>query len=124
MSSSNYFRLILVEGLSSAQETELSKPETVLGRDASGDLVFDTAAKNETLLLFCREGGLGNQRLSAEQAKKLAEKSGETASRGLAIKLFEKAKEAEKKVEAEDGKKGGKGTSAIHMVTFNVKERS
>lgn len=91
---------------------------------ASGDLVFDTAAKNETLLLFCREGGLGNQRLSAEQAKKLAEKSGETASRGLAIKLFEKAKEAEKKVEAEDGKKGGKGTSAIHMVTFNVKERS
>lgn len=91
---------------------------------ATGDLVFDTSAANETLLLFCREGGLGNQRLSAEDAKDLVKKSGQPASRGLAIKLFEKAKAEEKKAEANNEEKGGKGTSAIHMVTFNVKDRS
>ncbi|MFZ1813715.1 MAG: c-type cytochrome [Rhizobiaceae bacterium] len=94
---------------------------------ASGKLVFDTPGADETLLLFCREGGLGKQRLSAEDAKKLVKKSGETATRGLAIKLFEKAKSDEKKADAKaggDAKEGGKGTSAIHMVTFNVKARS
>ena len=93
---------------------------------ASGKLVFDTPGSDETLLLFCREGGLGNQRLSAEDAKKLVKKSGETATRGLAIKLFEKAKAEEKKADEKEGgdaKEGGKGTSAIHMVTFNVKAR-
>jgi mono/diheme cytochrome c family protein len=89
---------------------------------ASGDLVFDAPALNETLLLFCREGGLGEQRLSAEEAKKLAEESGQPASRGLAIKLFEKAKQAEENADAHN-QTGGKGTSAIHMVTFNVKSR-
>lgn len=89
---------------------------------AEGDLVFDTPALNETLLLFCREGGLGDQRLSAEQAKKLAGESGQPASRGLAVKILEKAKDAEKVAEKAN-QEGGKGTSAIHMVTFNVKER-
>ena len=93
---------------------------------ASGDLVFDTPAANETLLLFCREGGLGDKRMSAEEAKKLAKDSGEPASRGLAVKLFEKAKADEKLADAKaggDAKEGGKGTSAIQMVSFNVKER-
>jgi mono/diheme cytochrome c family protein len=89
---------------------------------ASGDLVFDEAASNETLVLFCREGGLGNQRLSAEQAKRLADASGEPTSRGLAIILYETAKDAESKASANDPA-AGNGTSAIHMVTFNVKER-
>ena len=84
---------------------------------STGDLVFDRADENETLLLFCRSGGLGDKRLSAEDAKKLAEKSKQPPARGLAIQLFEKNKE--------EGKKDAKlkGASAIHMVTFNVKER-
>lgn len=85
---------------------------------ATGDLVFDEAASDETLLLFCREGGLGDQKLSADDAKALVKKSGEPASRGLAIELFEKKTAEEKKAPAT------KGTSAIHMVTFNVKDRS
>ncbi len=84
---------------------------------ATGDLVFDTAAENETMLLFCRTGGLGDKRLSAEDAKKLVQKSNQPPSRGLAIQLFEKAKAEEK----QDAKL--KGVSAIHMVTFNVKDR-
>jgi len=104
---------------------EAGKPR-LIPDPVSGDLVFDTAAANETLLLFCREGGLGDKRLSAEDAAKLAQESGEPASRGLAIKLFEKAKADEKAADAEAGgeaKEGGKGTSAIQMVSFNVKER-
>lgn len=101
---------------------EAGKARTI--PDASiGDLVFDEPGLNETLLLFCREGGLGNQRLDAKGARKLADKSGERATRGLAIKLFEKAKQEEKQAEAKNDKKAGKGTSAIHMVTFNVKAR-
>jgi hypothetical protein len=78
------------------------------------------------MVLFCREGGLGNQRLDDRAAKELAKKSGQSASRGLAVKLFEKAKADEKAADAKAGgeaKKGGKGTSAIHMVTFNVEAR-
>ena len=90
-----------------------------------GELVFDEPGLQETLLLFCREGGLGDQRLSADAAQKLAETSKERPTRGLAIKVFEKAKAAAAKADAKaggDAKEGGKGTSAIHMVTFNVKE--
>lgn len=101
---------------------EADKPRRIPD-PSTGDLVFDAPGLGETLLLFCREGGLGNQRLDAKAAQKLAEKSGERATRGLAIQLFEKAKAEEKEAEASDDKKGGKGTSAIHMVTFNVKAR-
>lgn len=91
----------------------------------SGDLVFDTPGKDETLLLFCREGGLGDQRLSAADAKKLARESGDPASRGLAIQLNEKIKAAEKAADAKAGgdAKQGIGSSAINMVTFTVKAR-
>jgi hypothetical protein len=84
---------------------------------ATGDLVFDSPAEDETLLLFCRSGGLGDQRLSADDAKKLVEKSKQPAARGLAIQLIKKGKE--------EGEKDAtlKGASAIHMVTFNVKDR-
>lgn len=91
---------------------------------ATGALVFDTEGADETLLLFCREGGLGDQRLSADAAKDLVKKSNQPASRGLAIKLFEKAKAEEAKADAKNADTGGKGTSAIHMVTFNVKART
>lgn len=92
---------------------------------ASGDLVFDTPGKDETLLLFCREGGLGDQRLSAGDAKKLVKESGDPASRGLAVQLFEKTKAAEKAADAKAGgdAKQGIGSSAINMVTFTVKAR-
>ena len=107
---------------------EAGKARTV--PDASvGELVFDEPGLNETMVLFCREGGLGNQKLDEAAAKKLADskETGERPTRGLAIKVFEKAKAEEKKADAKaggDAKEGGKGTSAIHMVTFNVKARS
>ena len=102
---------------------EAGKPRAIPD-PASGDLVFDAVGADETMLLFCREGGLGNQRLNAKGAKKLAKSSGEATSRGIAIKLFEKAKADEKKADANNEATGGKGTSAIHLVTFNVKARS
>lgn len=107
---------------------EASKARTV--PDASvGELVFDEPGLNETMVLFCREGGLGNQKLDEAAAKKLADskETGERPVRGLAIKVFEKAKAEEKAADAKaggDAKEGGKGTSAIHMVTFNVKARN
>ncbi len=93
---------------------------------AAGALVFDEPGADETMVLFCREGGLGNKRLDDRAAKELAKKSGQSASRGLAVKIFEKAKADEKAADAKAGgqaKEGGKGTSAIHMVTFNVQAR-
>jgi len=96
---------------------DAGKPRLIPAED-SGELVFDTPAANETLLLFCREGGLGNQRLSAADARKLVKKSGQPAARGLAIQLYEQNKAEAKK----DTKL--KGASAINMVTFNIKEKS
>lgn len=104
---------------------EAGKPRTIPD-PATGDVFFDAAGADETMLLFCREGGLGNQRLDAKGAKELAKKSGEATSRGIAVKLFEKAKAAEKAADEKaggDAKEGGKGTSAIHLVTFDVKAR-
>ncbi|WP_099554987.1 hypothetical protein [Hartmannibacter diazotrophicus] len=84
---------------------------------AVGALVFDTPAHDETLLLHCKEGGLGHDRLSAEEARRLVKSSHQPPGRGLAIKMFENTKKAAPKQVAEPA------GSAIHMVSFNVKDR-
>ncbi|AXS41575.1 DUF4384 domain-containing protein [Breoghania sp. L-A4] len=66
-----------------------------------GALVFDTPAHNETLLLNCKEHGLGKGRLSAKQARALVKRSHQPPSRGLAIMLHENnAREAKRKIHA------------------------
>jgi hypothetical protein len=95
---------------------EAGKPRRIPD-PATGDLVFDSAAKNETLLLFCRVGGLGDQRLDAKKAKELAKSSGEPLSRGLAVKLIERRDRQEREEPSSTGQ------SAIHVVTFNVFNR-
>ena len=74
----------------------------------SGNIEFDEPGHDETLILFCREGGLGEQRLTKEQALKIAKSSGKTATRGIAFNLAKKVAKS-------------KGDTAFHMVSFNVK---
>lgn len=81
-----------------------------------GALVFDTPAYNETLLVLCREGGLGPQRLDAAAARKLIEASRQPPSRGLAIKLVERQKAQAAAAPQQ------KGRSAINMISFNIRE--
>ena len=74
----------------------------------SGNIEFDEPGHDETLILFCREGGLGSQRITKEQALKIAKASGKTATRGIAFNLAKKVAKS-------------KGDTAFHMVSFNVK---
>ncbi|UPA25953.1 c-type cytochrome [Shinella oryzae] len=74
----------------------------------TGNLTFDTPSAGETLIAFCRIGGLGDQKLTPEKAQQLAAKSKQPLSRGLAINL---AKQAEQ----------DNGTSGLQMVTFEIK---
>lgn len=95
---------------------------------AVGALVFDTPAHDETLVLNCREGGLGNHRLSAAEARKLVRATRQPPSRGLAVKLFEKNR-TELAAQSLPQAKGQtlappRQTSAVHMVTFNVQARN
>ncbi|PWW01455.1 hypothetical protein DFR52_102117 [Hoeflea marina] len=87
--------------------------------DASvGDLIFDTPAYNESLVLFCQAGGLGDARMSAADARGMIASSTEKPTRGLMIRMHEKNKQAEARLpDAEKGK------SALQLVTFNVRER-
>jgi len=76
--------------------------------DGSGlQIRFDEPGKGETMLAFCRVGGLGTQRMTASGALAYAKSQFQPLTRGLSI-------EAAKKV-AEDG-----GASATNHVTFNV----
>jgi mono/diheme cytochrome c family protein len=74
----------------------------------TGNLTFDTPSDGETLIAFCRIGGLGDQKLTPEKAQKLAAKSKLPLTRGLAINL---AKQAEQ----------DNGASGLQMVTFEIK---
>ena len=73
----------------------------------SGRLVFDQPAYDETLLLYCKEGGLGEDRLAADQAKKLISSSNQPPARGIAIILAEKGE--------------GNPSLASHLVSFQVR---
>ena len=74
----------------------------------TGDIEFDEPGYDESLILFCREGGLGSHRLTKKTALKIAKASGKPSTRGIAFNL---AKKVEK----------SKGDAAFHVVTFNVK---
>lgn len=68
---------------------------------------FDTPGKGETMLAFCREGGLGDQRMDATAALEYSRSRSQPLTRGISI-------EAASKVAADNG------ASATNHVTFNV----
>ncbi|MCF8484819.1 MAG: c-type cytochrome [Rhodobacteraceae bacterium] len=70
-------------------------------------LRFDTPGKGETMLAYCREGGLGDTRLTGQGAMDYAREHFQPLSRGLIIERTEQV--------AEDN-----GQSATNSVTFNV----
>ncbi|MFB2552175.1 c-type cytochrome [Ensifer soli] len=74
----------------------------------TGTLTFDTPAPAETMIAFCRAGGLGDQKLTEETARALVANSRQPVTRGLAIKLADRAEQ-------------DKGASGLQMVTFEIK---
>jgi hypothetical protein len=70
-------------------------------------LRFDSPGINDTMLAFCREGGLGDARMSATSAVEYARSRSQPLLRGIAI-------EAVEKVSVDNG------DSATSFVTFNV----
>ena len=60
------------------------------------------------MIAFCRIGGLGDQRMTAEKAKQLAAASKLPTTKGIAVNL---AKQAEQ----------DNGASGLQMVTFEIK---
>jgi hypothetical protein len=80
----------------------------LIPQPGSGNLTFDSPSPGETMLAYCRIGGLGDQKLTAEKAKELAASSKQPTTRGLAVNL---AKQAEK----------DNGASGLQMVTFEIK---
>jgi len=80
----------------------------LIPQPGTGTLTFDTPAPSESMLAFCRVGGLGDQRLTVEKARDYVAKSRLPPTRGLAINL---AKQAQ----------GDAGASSVQMVTFEIK---
>ncbi len=70
-------------------------------------LRFDTPGKGETMVAFCREGGLGDKRISGQGAVDYAKERFQPLSRGLVIERTDQV--------AKDN-----GQSATNAVTFNV----
>ena len=68
---------------------------------------LDEPGKGETMLAFCREGGLGDYGMTAEGALDYAKKHFQPLTRGIAIEAATKVAEDE-------------GQSATNHVTFNV----
>ncbi|WP_141679514.1 c-type cytochrome [Ensifer adhaerens] len=80
----------------------------LIPQPGTGTLTFDTPAPSESMLAFCRVGGLGDQRLTVEKARDYVAKSRLPPTRGLAINL---AKQAQ----------GDAGASSVQMVTFEIR---
>ncbi len=72
-------------------------------------LRFDTPGKGETMVAFCREGGLGDKRISGQGAIDYANERYQPLSRGLVIERTQTV--------AKDN-----GQSATNAVTFNVSQ--
>ncbi|MDO8884908.1 DUF4384 domain-containing protein, partial [Pseudotabrizicola sp.] len=70
-------------------------------------LRFDTPGKGETMVAFCREGGLGDKRITGQGAVDYAKDRFQPLSRGLVI-------------ERTDTVARDNGQSATNVVTFNV----
>jgi len=83
--------------------------QRVIPQPGTGDLTFDAPSPSETMVAFCRAGGLGDQKLTAEKARELVATSRQPPTRGLAINL---AKQAEK----------DNGAAGVQMVTFEIKD--
>ncbi len=75
----------------------------------TGNLTFDTPAPAETMIAYCREGGLGDQKLSVERARQLVAQSHLPPTRGLAINLAKKAED-------------DRGASGLQVVTFEIRQ--
>jgi len=75
---------------------------------SSLQLRFDQPGLGETMLAFCKEGGLGADRLSAHQALRFAREHFQPLKRGLIIEAAEKAARPA-------------GDSALNAVTFDVR---
>lgn len=80
----------------------------LIPQPGTGNLTFDSPSPGETMIAFCKIGGLGDQKLTAEKAKEMVANSKQPLTRGLAINL---AKQAEK----------DNGASGLQMVTFEIK---
>jgi mono/diheme cytochrome c family protein len=72
-------------------------------------LRFDTPGRGETMVAFCREGGLADKRISAQAAIDYANERYQPLSRGLVIERTQTV--------AKDN-----GQSATNAVTFNVSQ--
>ena len=81
----------------------------LIPQPGTGELTFDTPAPAETMLAYCREGGLGDQRLTVERARQLVAQSHLPPTRGLAINLAKKAED-------------DKGASGLQVVTFEIEK--
>ncbi|MDP9629923.1 UNVERIFIED_ORG: mono/diheme cytochrome c family protein [Ensifer adhaerens] len=81
----------------------------LIPQPGTGTLTFDTAAPAETMLAFCRVGGLADQRLTVEKARAFVAQSKLPPTRGLAVNLAKKAQ-------------ADNGASSVQMVTFEIRE--
>jgi mono/diheme cytochrome c family protein len=72
-------------------------------------LRFDTTGQGETMVAFCREGGLGDKRITGQGAVDYAAERYQPLSRGLVIERTQTV--------AQDN-----GNSATNAVTFNVSQ--
>lgn len=81
----------------------------LIPQPGTGTLTFDTAAPAETMLAFCRVGGLAEQKLTLEKARQYVAQSKLPPTRGLAVNLAKKAR-------------ADNGASSVQMVTFEIKE--
>ncbi|MDW5313868.1 c-type cytochrome [Rhizobium sp. PL01] len=88
--------------LQAGEKRQIPQPGT-------GNLTFDTPAPAETMIAYCREGGLGDQKLSVERARQLVAQSHLPPTRGLAINLAKKAED-------------DKGASGLQVVTFEIRQ--
>ncbi|MDQ0320136.1 mono/diheme cytochrome c family protein [Pararhizobium capsulatum DSM 1112] len=80
----------------------------LIPQPGTGNLTFDSPAPAETMIAFCRAGGLGDQKLTAERARQLVEQSHLPPTRGLAINLAKKAEDDH-------------GLSGLQVVTFEIR---
>ncbi|MFC3072793.1 c-type cytochrome [Shinella pollutisoli] len=83
--------------------------QRLIPQPGTGDLTFDSPSSAETMVAFCRAGGLGDQKLTAEKARELVASSRQPPTKGLAINL---AKQAEK----------DNGAAGVQMVTFEIRD--
>lgn len=70
-------------------------------------LRFNTPGKGETMVAFCREGGLGDQRINATDAIAAANARYQPLTKGLIVEAATRVEESA-------------GESALNAVTFNV----